>query len=300
MKRADRLESAASQGSVGFEAYYSAVYGERWRGLRESLRGDKASFAWSMGLCKAYSLDSASVLAALSLDLGPELAEREVDPGIADFCAAPGGKALVILSRLPRGRLFLVNERSPERAGRLLRVLEEHCPADMRARVLRSTQDAAPWGRSRQSRYQRILLDAPCSSESHVLSHPSHLERWSKARLRSIETAQWALFKSAFLCLAAGGELVYSTCSLRAEENQGMVNRLLRECQASRILDPLESMGKALDELESFGQGTAEAAGLSDLRRLAKSSEACGPGRIFLPDSSGSGPIFISRIGRLP
>jgi 16S rRNA (cytosine1407-C5)-methyltransferase len=249
--------------NVHFESYYSALYGSRWKALRESLLGQSDPVPYGEGLAKPYMLDQASVLAAQSLDLPAE-------GPILDACAAPGGKTLVIATRMAPRSTLLANELSAERRRRLAKVLEEHLPPELRERVRVAGFDAAAAGGrpSERGRFAAILLDAPCSSERHVLGNEKALAAWTPARPRFLAKRQWALLSSAFLLLQSGGSLVYATCALSPEENDAVVSRLLEKYGA-----------QALQEEPGFSEG-----------------EATQQGRIILPDRSGGmGPMYVAR-----
>jgi 16S rRNA (cytosine1407-C5)-methyltransferase len=246
-----------------FESYYAAVYGSRWKDLRESLLRENDPLSYSEGLVKPYMLDRASALAAQSLDLSAE-------GPILDACAAPGGKTLVIASRMAPRSTLLANELSGERRRRLARVLDEHLPPELRARVRVAGFDAAAAGSrpGERGRFAAILLDAPCSSERHVLGSERALAEWTPARPRFLAKRQWALLSSAFLLLQSGGSLVYATCALSPEENDAVVSRLLEKYG-----------GNALPERPAFSEG-----------------EATQHGRMILPDRSGGmGPMYVAR-----
>jgi 16S rRNA (cytosine1407-C5)-methyltransferase len=250
-----------------FEAYYTAIYGSRWERLRQALREEAATVPFSDGLTKPYRLNSASVLAAAALRV-PE------DGGtILDACAAPGGKSLVLASRLSDGQRLLANEFSSERRGRLARVLDDHLSVEARARVTVSGFDAARLAGSKRERgrFVGILLDAPCSSERHVLSNEKALAQWTPARPRFLAQRQWALVSAAFLLLRPGASLVYATCALSPAENDGVITRLLAKYGAAVLLDePALSVGAKTD----FG-------------------------RLILPDEdAGAGPMYLARVCR--
>ena len=246
-----------------FENYYSSLYGDRWENLRKSLLEEAKTVDFSDGLTKAYRLDYASVLAAMSLRIG--------DSGIIlDACAAPGGKSLVLLSRMNKNVSLLSNELSAERRRRLLNVLNEHLDSEKRSLVNVSGFDAAALGakKSEHERFDGILLDVPCSSERHVIQNTKALSEWTKARPRFLSRRQWSLLSSSFLLLKSGGSLVYSTCAVSNEENDGVVSRLMQKYK-DRVL---------LDEVD-FTEG-----------------EKTIFGRIILPDICyGMGPMYIAR-----
>jgi 16S rRNA (cytosine1407-C5)-methyltransferase len=246
-----------------FEDYYAALYGSRWKDLRESLVGENHPFPYGEGLVKPYMLDRASALAAQSLDLSAE-------GPILDACAAPGGKTLVIASRMGSCSTLLANELSGERRRRLAKVLDEYLPPELRRRVAVSGFDAAAAGgrTSERGRFAAILLDAPCSGERHLLGSEKALAQWTPARPRFLAKRQWALLSSAFLLLQSGGSLVYATCALSPEENDGVVSRLLEKYR-----------DQALPEPPAVPEG-----------------EATRHGRLILPDRTGGmGPIYVAR-----
>ena len=250
-----------------FEEYYRNLWGSRWDALRESLLLPAASVSFGEGLVKPYLLDQGSILAAASLRL-PH------NGLILDACAAPGGKSLVLASRMSGETRLIANELSSERRRRLAKVLDEHLNEEKRNRVSVSGFNAAELGGKRKewNRFDAILLDAPCSSERHVIKSAKALAEWTPGRPRSLSLRQWSLLSAAFLLLKPGGSLVYSTCALTSIENDGPVSKLL-EKYAEQI---------ALDEPD-FPEG-----------------EATKCGRLILPDESkGMGPMYVARFAKL-
>jgi 16S rRNA (cytosine1407-C5)-methyltransferase len=168
------------------------------------------------------------------------------------------------------GARLLANEPSPARRRRLLTVLDAHLDRERRGRVAVSGFDAAREAgrKSERGRFGGILLDAPCSSERHVLGDPRALARWTPARPRFLARRQWALLSAAFLLLEPGASLVYVTCALSEEENDGVSARLLARYG-----------GAAEEEPPDFAEG-----------------ERTRHGRLILPDASGGmGPIYAAR-----
>lgn len=211
------------RGGDGFDVYYSRLYGERWSVLRQALLSEKDDVAWRISPeMPPYFLDRGSVRAALSLPL--QGASR-----VLDMCAAPGGKTLVLASMMDRDARLVSNERSRDRMMRLARVADEHMPQDIRRRVDVICGDAARMCLSHTECYDRILLDAPCSSERHVLSAPSYLAQWSPSRIKTLAVAQWSLLSSAYRMLKPGGLLLYATCALSPAENDELVVRLQKK-----------------------------------------------------------------------
>jgi 16S rRNA C967 or C1407 C5-methylase (RsmB/RsmF family) len=210
-----------SKGAEAFEAHFSERFGERWPDLRQALLTDGTHIS-PTGLIKEYWFDPASQRCAQAL---------EVQPGhsVLDLCAAPGGKSLVLALALEgKGRL-VSNEFSATRRARLWRVLEEHLDPTFRALIEVTGRDGGTFGRSHTATFDRILVDAPCGSEAHVLASPEHLDTWGPKRPKQMADRQFALLCSAFDALKPGGILVYSTCSISSEENDGVCERLSRK-----------------------------------------------------------------------
>jgi 16S rRNA (cytosine1407-C5)-methyltransferase len=259
-------KTAGLSGEKAFDRYYQKIYRERWETLRQNLLEAPAPVPYTRGLKAPYFLDGASVLAARSLRL-PE------EGTLLDACAAPGGKSLVIASIMGPGLTLLANELSQKRRSRLVRVLDSHLDAEKRGQVRVSGFDAAALAgkRGEQGRFAGILLDAPCSSERHVIQDQGALSQWKDARPRFLARRQWALLSGAFLLLRPGGSLVYATCALTEEENDGVAARLVQKYGNAALLDPPD-----------FPEG-----------------EETPWGRLILPDRCGGmGPMYVARFRR--
>ena len=216
----------AKQGKIGFDGWYSQLYGARWPALKEALAKDPAYIEMREGLLKPYYLDEASSMAAKSLGAKP--GER-----ILDMCAAPGGKTLVIALALNGKGSLVANDRSAARRARLHRVLDEYLPGALLSTVKVTGHDATRWGLYEQEVYDRVMLDAPCSSERHVIGSETHFARWSPSRSRRLASQAYAMLAAAFTAAKPGGVIVYSTCALSPLENDGVVGKLLAKRQAA-------------------------------------------------------------------
>jgi 16S rRNA C967 or C1407 C5-methylase (RsmB/RsmF family) len=281
-KRAARGRVAGAGGGEAFGDYYAALFGERWPVLEAALAAasDPVAFVAGAGL-DPYYLDSASIFAASCLEL------RGPDPGVVldatgassagglilDACAAPGGKSLVLASRLPPGAKLVANELSADRRRRLRDVLDRHLPPETRSRVEVTGRDAAAMCRAFESSFDAILLDAPCSSERHVLADAAALSEWRPARIRGLASRQWALLSSALIMLKRGGRLVYSTCALSPRENDCVVARAVEKFGAGISVERISPPAGA--ELTEYGLS-------------------------ILPDrAGGAGPMYVCRIGKI-
>ncbi|MBQ0003535.1 MAG: RsmB/NOP family class I SAM-dependent RNA methyltransferase [Treponema sp.] len=287
------------RGAQGFDLYYSEIFSDRWSVLKEALLKEAEPVSYNLTSLqgssevsdgnenpeelRTYFLDSASILAASSLPL-------KNAKNILDLCAAPGGKTLVLSSLMPDDAQLTANERSAERKHRLVKVCDEHMSQNIRNRVTITCSDGAVWCKTKSECYDRILLDAPCSSERHVLQDEKYLKEWSPARIKTLSMEQWALLSSAWRLLQKGGYMVYSTCALAPKENDSVIERLLKKFDDAEILT-FES-----EEYLSVKNNLSILSTISPDYQIPP-VEKTEFGYHVLPDSSdGAGPIYFSII----
>lgn len=213
-----------------FESYYQAKFGDRWNTLKESLflEPQYGKFISSDG-SNEYFLDAGSIIAALSLPL-------ENANNILDMCAAPGGKSLFLASRMNKDAVLLCNERSQDRRNRLISNLETYLPKTVFDRITCTGYDGAVMCKKKQE-FDAILLDAPCSSERHVITSEKHLAMWTQSRIKNLSFTQWSLLSSAYLMLKEHGYLLYATCALSEQENDLVIKRLMKKEKGSSLVN---------------------------------------------------------------
>ncbi|MFW6250918.1 MAG: RsmB/NOP family class I SAM-dependent RNA methyltransferase [Alkalispirochaetaceae bacterium] len=263
------------KGAEGFDRYFTELFEERWETLRGALGESSGYLTLREGLRREYYLDRASVIPARTLRVD-ETAK------ILDLCAAPGGKSLILALRMREDAVLTANDRSRQRLGRLRRVLEEHLPEAILERVEATGHDAALWGKMRPESVGAVLADVPCSSERHLLSSPPHLAQWSESRITRLGKQAVGILASGFDALEPGGSLVYSTCALSPEENDAVVERLLRRRGNACEIDP---------------PGERELATICDGILPTSALERTRLGYQILPDrANGSGPIYFARL----
>ena len=153
------------------------------------------------------------------------LAVRELDPQpgecVLDLCAAPGGKLTAIAQLMRNEGRLLAHDTTPER----LKLIEENCArlgVTCAQTVLPSTLNSQP-----SSRFDRILIDAPCSNTGVMRRRVDLRWRIRPGEIGRLHLAQLELLNQAAPLLRPGGRLVYSTCSLEPEENTEVVNEFL-------------------------------------------------------------------------
>ncbi|MBQ5490922.1 MAG: RsmB/NOP family class I SAM-dependent RNA methyltransferase [Treponema sp.] len=272
-----------------FEEYYSTLFGNRWPSLKNSLSEDGIHATLCCGK-EAYYLDPASLCAALCLPLK----EKEC---IADLCAAPGGKSLVTALGMEQTAHLDANERSASRKARLVTVLDQTLNEELRNRITVTCSDAAPWCRTKSECYDAILLDAPCSSERHVLADPKYLGQWTPSRIKSLAMEQWALLSCAWRLLKRGGHVLYATCALNPTENDGVVNRLLKKFDDAVLLEHSQIRDTFCQRLKA--QEGFISCEKVDLLSLFDSAEQTQYGLHVLPDTAfGCGPLYFCVIAK--
>ena len=295
-KKKNDTAKKALRGEEGFNAFYEELFGPRWQALKESLLEEVSHIKLSYNGMKPYFLDPASVCASLCLPLND--AEE-----VLDLCAAPGGKTLVLAGNLEKDSRLSSNERSPDRKARLAKVVQESLPEEKAAQILTSCSDGALWCKRQTEAFDSILLDAPCSSERHVLTDPKYLKDWSPARIKTVSTEQWALISSAFRLLKKNGYLLYATCALAPQENDEQMKRLSKKFPDAVFVSDTEIKENFKKNLFTFeGNFSAEKTDedkkdfLSDLFTKAEKTEY---GYHLLPDTSSSGPLYFCLVKKV-
>ena len=282
MKQNKKKEKEVLSGEEAFNQYYTSIFGERWSSLKKAFFEENQSVEYCIPQSeKSYFLDSASILAALCL---PVKGAQD----ILDMCAAPGGKTLVLASRMDEEAKLSANERSSDRKRRLDSVVQSCLPLSVSERILTSCSDGATWCRRQSECFDRILLDAPCSSERHVINDSKYLKQWSQSRIKTVTMEQWALLSCAYRLLKKDGILLYSTCALCPEENDGMIERLYKKFNRDGSTFSLLPACPDFSEIKAFIK-----TGADSFLSLEKTQY----GYQVMPDSQkGAGPIYFSII----
>ena len=166
-----------------------------------------------------YYLQEPSALSSASV--------LEAKPGekVLDLCAAPGGKSTQLAAMMQGEGLIVCNEPIPSRAQILSRNIER---MGVRNAVVTCAYPAqlAPHF---PCFFDKIMVDAPCSGEGMFRKDENAKDEWSQEHVESCAVRQLHILNSAKVCLKAGGELVYSTCTYSVEENEGVVQKFLEQ-----------------------------------------------------------------------
>lgn len=178
-----------------------------------------------------YVQDEAAQL--VSLAVAPRPGER-----ILDACAAPGGKSLHLAELMgDQGEIIAADADSAR-----LRLVAENCKrmgvTSVRP-VLADVSRAADV--ARLGRFDRILVDAPCTGLGVLRRHPEAKWHKTEALIARYAATQRAILERVSALLKPGGVLVYSTCSTEREENEELVGAWAR-ARRSWLRDDLGSV----------------------------------------------------------
>ncbi|MEO7006518.1 MAG: transcription antitermination factor NusB [Terrimesophilobacter sp.] len=190
---------------------------------------------------RARVQDEGSQLAALALSRARSIRRGE---RWLDLCAGPGGKAALLAAEAVTGGATLVaNELVPARAELVRKALAVF---DTPPEVWEL--DGTTVGASHPRRFDRILLDAPCTGLGALRRRPE--ARWRKQPRDVAELAelQIRLLESALDALAPGGILAYVTCSPHPGETQAVVHSALRNNTDVHTLDTQAVLATATGE----------------------------------------------------
>jgi NOL1/NOP2/sun family putative RNA methylase len=173
-----------------------------------------------------YIQELASMLPAIAL--APQPGETVLDLG-----AAPGSKTTQIAGMMGnRGRIVAVDASSE----RIEAVRANAARLGVSIIELRLVDGRLPL-RSDREAYDRVLVDGPCSCEGILRYKPHKLFEWDLGRVSRFRSDLAGLLAAGFAALKPGGTLVYSTCTLGPEENEGVVDGLLRSDSAATLED---------------------------------------------------------------
>ena len=160
--------------------------------------------------------DAGAQLAAVLLDASPSMR-------VLDACAAPGGKTGHLLELLGEGAQVTALDHDADRVTLIAENLKRLsrtarlCVGD--ARDPTTFWDGVP--------FERILVDAPCSSTGVIRRHPDIKLLRRPGDVPAFAATQLAILRAAVTMLSPGGRLLYSTCSVLPEENEQVVAALM-------------------------------------------------------------------------
>ncbi|MFH1849485.1 MAG: RsmB/NOP family class I SAM-dependent RNA methyltransferase [archaeon] len=183
-----------------------------------------------------YVQESVSMIPPLVL--GPRPGDK-----ILDMCAAPGSKSTQIAQYMGNQGLLISNDYKGDRL-KSLGINLARCGVSNVITTLMAGQSF------RGMEFDRILIDAPCSGTGTIRKSLKTFRIWNPGMVRRLASTQKKLLETGYSLLKKGGTLVYSTCSLEPEEDEGVVDHLLKSKGA--VLEPIRIRMKRSPVVSEF------------------------------------------------
>jgi NOL1/NOP2/sun family putative RNA methylase len=224
-------------------------------------------------LGKIYVQEAASMIPPLVLNPKPgEL--------VLDMCAAPGSKTTQIASMMENDGLLIANDVSGERLQSLGINLQ-------RCGLVNCLITLGVGFRFNGFEFDRILVDAPCSATGTIMRSLKTTRMWNPGMVKHLSKVQKKLLETGFNNLKAGGILVYSTCTMEPEEDEGVVSWLLDKYSGAKI--------EEIKEKELPGLKRSKAVLEFEKEKFNPEVKKCL--RIW-PQDNGTEGFFVARIRR--
>jgi 16S rRNA (cytosine967-C5)-methyltransferase len=157
----------------------------------------------------------------------------EKNQSVLDLCSAPGNKTLALARAAgPKARIVASDIHTHR-----LRIVEAQLRRARIAGVKLVALDATtalPFS----CRFERILVDAPCSGTGTLAHNPEIRWRLRPQDVPDLASRQVRILRHALDALAPGGRLVYATCSVEPEENECVVSEVVKEVAGVRVARP--------------------------------------------------------------
>jgi len=185
---------------------------------------------------KIYIQNLSSIIAANSLYINE-------DDWILDLAAAPGGKSLIFSEKAKKVSAV---EPDKKRFFRMKRNFKEHGAKNIQT----YNKDGRFVYKATGELFDKVFLDAPCSSEAHI---DGEVTWWNLKRVKRFSKLQKELIISAFNSLKVGGEMIYATCTFSPEENEENIDFLLKKYPNAEILEvnlPIDNIQEGITKWE--------------------------------------------------
>ena len=211
-----------------------------------------------------------------------------VEPGdlVLDLCAAPGGKSTELGAKLKGEGLLVSNDVSISRTKALIRNLEMF---GVRNSMILCTE-ARHMVPSLSGFFDKILVDAPCSGEGMFRKGNTEIKNWEQKGSEPYAKLQREIVEDAVKLLKPGGIMLYSTCTFSPEENEQVIESLLRNHEDLSLV-PMQMQ-------DGFDQGHPEwtVTGREDVKRCIRlwPHKIKGEGHFLalLQKAPGPAPVF--------
>lgn len=167
-----------------------------------------------------YIQEAASMIPPIVLDPKP-------GDIILDMCSSPGSKTTQMAAMMNNKGLIVANENAYQRAKPLGMNLERIGVTNTIITLMDGKWFNQP--------FDKILVDVPCSGMGTIRKSPNTPKMWNPNFVRKLANIQKNLLEAAFRCLKNNGTLVYSTCTLEPDENEGVIDFLLNKYGDAKV-----------------------------------------------------------------
>ena len=152
----------------------------------------------------------------------------DLKPGLKvwDACAAPGGKT-ALMAEMDHSLEILASDSSASRLEKMQDLMNRLGLTNIKTETIDlAAQDSAAL--SSETKFDRILLDVPCSNMGVIARRPESVYRMTPESINEIAELQFKILENASTALAPGGRLVYATCSPDPAETTRVVARFIK------------------------------------------------------------------------
>jgi len=173
----------------------------------------------------------------LSSMLPPLILNPKPTDRVLDISSAPGSKTTQLAAIMQNQGWISAVEINKPRFYKLLDNIKQQGATNVHTYLM----DGATVWQKCPEQFDKILVDAPCSSESRISAlNPDSYAYWSEKKIQEMVKKQKRLLFSAVLSLKPGGELLYSTCSFAPEENEMAISKLMKKFSHALEIVPFE------------------------------------------------------------
>ncbi len=216
-----------------------------------------------------YVQEAASMLPPIDLEPGK-------DEVVLDMAAAPGSKTTQMSMMMENTGVLVANDIRMDK----IRALSSNTQRCGCFNTILTRMDGRRFN-NHPEKFDKVLIDAPCSGTGSIRKSWKILKMWNPKGITSLSRNQRALIMAAYRTLKPGGLLVYSTCTLEPEENEGVVNFLLENADVKLEKTKIKNMKMRPGLLEFEGNRYS-----SELKKTV---------RIY-PQDNDTGGFYIARV----
>lgn len=173
---------------------------------------------------------------SLSSMIPPLVLDPKPGEKILDICAAPGSKTTQMAALMENQGEIVANDTSQVRIWRMEANLKIQGVTNV---TITKMAGQAIWQKYSEY-FDKTLVDVPCSMEGRIfLDDPKTHRNWSPQKIKELSKMQKWILRSAISATKPGGTIVYSTCTLAPEENEKVIEWILKKEKSAVVLEEI-------------------------------------------------------------